>query len=552
MDFGGHMMKPRQWARKAIACFISLFLAASFHNIIAGWVYAQPVSFVTAKEFSAGSGPVASRVGDFNQDGNQDLAVANRFSNNVSVLLGNGDGTFQMAVNFPVGGSPNSLVVGYFNGDSIQDFAVANSTPNPSISVLLGNGNGTFQPASNFPAGASTRSIDAGDFNGDHILDLIVATGGGVAVHLGNGNGTFRAPLITPGAGNFVIGYFNDDGILDVAYTDLFGVMVRTGNGDGTFRSPIPSPGVTGSLVVGYFNRDDIADLAVAHFAETVPQPTVEILLGNGDGTFRSGGSFSGAFVANELVVDDFNGDNIADLANLYSGNVFVALGRGDGTFHVLGVSFPVRRGVSIVVGEFNGDGRKDLAVTGDGAVSVALGYGDGTFQVTWNYELGAGLPSLVGSSTVALGEFNGDVIPDLAIAIASLPRRISILLGNGDGSFRWAFDFPTGSDESNPECLAVGEFNRDGIQDLVIASRGCVGILLGNRNGTFQPAVNFPGVDNPSSITLGYFNGDAFQDLAVVPFGASGISVLLGNGEGTFQAPLFFDTGVPLFFAAE
>ena len=176
-----------------------------------------PVSFVGPKTFPAGTDPVASVVGDFNRDGNKDLAVANRGSNDVSVLLGNGDGTFRPPVNFPVGGSPNSIVMDYFNGDSIQDLAVANASPK-SISVLLGNGNGTFQPALNFPAGASSApSIDRGDFNGDHLLDLIVGTSAGIAVHLGNGNGTFRAPLNTAATGNFVAGYFNNDGILDVA-----------------------------------------------------------------------------------------------------------------------------------------------------------------------------------------------------------------------------------------------------------------------------------------------------------------------------------------------
>jgi hypothetical protein len=90
-----------------------------------------------------------------------------------------------------------------------------------------------------------------------------------------------------------------------------------------------------------------------------------------------------------------------------------------------------------------------------------------------------------------------------------------------------------------------VGEFNRDGIQDLVTASGGTVGLLLGNGNGTFQPVINFPGAANPSGIAIGYFNPDAFQDLAVVASG--GISVLLGNGDGTLQAPLFIDTGVPV-----
>src|SRR5262245_28377019 len=145
------MTKPREY-RKRFSWLIYLFLIAGLHNITAGWSHAREVSFVSAKKVAAESGSLAA--GDFNGDGNRDLIVANE--NNTSVLLGNGDGTFQTAVK--VGGPGSFPVVGYFNGDSIQDLAVA--TPNGNISVLLGNGNGTFGAALEFPVGAQVQSME--------------------------------------------------------------------------------------------------------------------------------------------------------------------------------------------------------------------------------------------------------------------------------------------------------------------------------------------------------------------------------------------------------
>ena len=210
------MTKPGQYVPKAVGRFIYLFLVAGFYGMIAGSLHAQSVSFVAPKSFSAGENPVSTAVGDFNRDGNRDLAVANAGSSNVSVLLGNGDGTFQPAVNYPVPGSPDGVVVSYFNGDSIQDLAVGE---NSSVSLLLGNGNGTFQPARSFPVTPTFEvGMDFGDFNNDGFQDVVVPG----ALLLGNGNGTFRPPLSAPtstcgGTPCMVAGYFNDDGILDIA-----------------------------------------------------------------------------------------------------------------------------------------------------------------------------------------------------------------------------------------------------------------------------------------------------------------------------------------------
>ena len=256
---------------------------------------------------------------------------------------------------------------------------------------------------------------------------------------------------------DYVVGFFNDDGILDVATNGIgpgasgySGVLVRFGNGDGTFQAPIAGaptfqpvfPLSINTVTTGYFNRDAIADLAVTYSAGTSEFSNGAILLGNGDGTFRAveGEAFSPSL----LAVDDVNGDNIADLL-IGNRGISVKLGRGDGTFRSSVLSFVVE-GSTTIVGEFNGDGHKDFATTGAAGVSVALGYGDGTFQTTWKYGL-AGTIVIdsvfnrpVESATLALGEFNGDGIKDLAVYGAG---RLAVLLGNGDGSFRWAFDYP-------------------------------------------------------------------------------------------------------------
>jgi hypothetical protein len=133
-------------------------------------------TFQAARNFAAGIRPYSVAVGDFNGDGTPDLAVANdTFSGTVSVLLGNGDGTFQAARNFAAGSYPYSVAVGDFTGDGTLDLAVANDTFSGTVSVLLGNGDGTFQAARNYAAGARPKSVAVGDFNGDGTLDLAVA-----------------------------------------------------------------------------------------------------------------------------------------------------------------------------------------------------------------------------------------------------------------------------------------------------------------------------------------------------------------------------------------
>src|SRR5581483_10570988 len=149
-----------------------------------------------AASYAVGSFPYSVAVGDFNGDGKPDLVTANNESNNVSVLLGNGDGTFQPHQDYAVGSFPYSVAVGDFNGDGKQDLATAanNGYPNGAVSVLLGNGDGTFQPYQDYAVGFNPQSVAAGDFNGDGKLDLATANSQSnyVSVLLGNGDGTFQ------------------------------------------------------------------------------------------------------------------------------------------------------------------------------------------------------------------------------------------------------------------------------------------------------------------------------------------------------------------------
>ena len=346
----------------------------------------QP-SFLTLGPYSVGNGPTAVAVGNFNGDSYPDLVVANGADSTVSVLLGNGDGTFSTATNspIPVGNNPTAVAVGNFNGAVYPDLVVANGGDN-TVSVLLGNGNGTFQSAVPYSVGASPSAVAVGDVNGDGKLDLVVANAGGT-------------------------------------------VSVLLGNGDGTFQSAVSYPvGATPSAVaVGDFNGDGNLDLVVANAGDG----TVSVLLGHGDGTFMTAVPYAVGTGPTAVAVGDGDIDGIADImvaSGGTSGNLSVLVGNGDGTFKAA-VSYRVGKSPSAVaVGDFNGDGKQDVAVTnaGDNTVSILLGNGDCTFQASTPSTLPVGTNPV----SLAVGDFNQDVQPDFAVANQG-DNDVSILLNN-------------------------------------------------------------------------------------------------------------------------
>jgi hypothetical protein len=359
-------------------------------------------SFGTTTKYSIGGGITNQSfvaVGDFNDDGKQDLAVTNQLSNIVSILLGNGDGSFQPEVSLSTGPGPVYASIGDLNGDGKQDLVVANLLDG-TVSVFLGTGGGNFQSAVSYSAGPQPVSVALGDFDGDGRQDVVVANGDSsneVTVLLGNGNGTLQSGLsyqCGANPANVAVGDFNGDGNQDlVVPNDIIAgpgsVSVLLGNGDGTFRSPISYPvGDNPSfVVVGDFDEDGFQDLAATNEGSS----DVSVLLGDGHGTFQLLANYPTGKSPSSLSVGDFNGDGTEDLV-IASSPVSVYLGVAHGQFQPA-VAPAVAGAQIIVVGDFNGDGMDDLVVTNGEVpvVSTLLGVQQASYSASGISVIGQG-----------------------------------------------------------------------------------------------------------------------------------------------------------------
>jgi hypothetical protein len=361
-----------------------------------------------------GVGPQKAGVADFNRDGTPDILSLNSSGSSMTVLLGNGDGTFQPGITTSLGAYPQAFAIGDLNSDGIPD-AVTNDADNNQIYILLGNEDGTFGK----PVILSDLSgpFVLGDFNSDGKLDLaLLVTGSLVSIYSGNGDGTFGSPfMVQIPSGDyrtFSTADVNRDGNPDFVLglnSDSGGFLVILGNGDGTFHAQGTYPNAGGgfepSTTIGDVNGDGIPDVVMGG------GNIIGISLGKGDGTFLNGNSYQTSPYIYGVTVGDVNGDGKADLiaaisqATASTSYATVLLGNGDGTFSAP-VNIPTGfNPESIAVADFNRDGRLDLLTADQAAngVSVLINTGMTTCIYSVDLSLTVPVPAAGGNGTATV-----------------------------------------------------------------------------------------------------------------------------------------------------
>ncbi|HSZ54400.1 MAG TPA: FG-GAP-like repeat-containing protein [Tepidisphaeraceae bacterium] len=508
------------------------FVAESLERRV---LLSAPVAFQALQTFAAGGNPSDLTTADLNGDGKPDLAVAE--ATGVSILLGNGNGTFQAPITFASATSPNvpaNVVAADFNGDGKQDLAFGGAGSTRAIGVLLGNGNGTFETLQTFGLGASGLIyVAAADLNGDGKVDLLSDVAGGVQVLLGNGNGTFGPPQTFsagPDPGAIGVADLNGDGKPDFVVADRFDLVVSVflGNGNGTFQAQNTFAATGTSSPYSVVNSVDIADVNGDGKRDLVvggQTSSTDVFLGNGNGTFQAAQTVATGPTF-DTALADVNADGKLDLIaiSLYDDAAVVLPGNGDGTFgppRAFGVGL---NPIGVAVADMNGDGKPDLIVSSE-------------------------------NPKAAIGELLGDVPP----VVQSIDRDnpVSTVTSDDSVSFTVTFTEPVtgveasdftltlnGPSVSGPIVVTPGSSSIYTVTVNAISGSGTLGLNVVIDNGTITDLAGNPLAKStgtavfqitqtlivgagPSSLATADLNGDGTPDLVVANSSASSVSVL-------------------------
>ena len=523
-------------------------------------------TFSNQTTYSTGDGtkPLSIAVGDFNNDSQLDIVVANGMTNNVGIFLGHGNGTFSSQTTFSTGvnSHPYAVAVDDFNNDNRLDVAVANSGSH-NVGIFLGYGDGTFASqvtySTDFDSDYQPNSIAVGDFNNDSQLDLVVTNlfSSNIGVFHGYGNGTFSNQMtystkMGTRPNNAVVGDLNNDGQVDIVVTlsAVSGILVFLGNGNGTFSRQLiyttGSQSAPSACVLADVNNDHRLDAVVTDEATG----KVVILHGDGHGHFfdvryYSTGSDSSP---KSVTFGDFNNDNILDIvvANFNVGTIGVFLsftyisGVREGTYSTGSFSHPR----AVTLADFNKDEKLDIAMTNYGLGNVGVLLNDANKAFGVQIMLSTGDLSLPAS--IAAGDLNSDSELDLVVANSG-SENLGILYGQGNGSFSSQTTFSTGL-RSIPISVMIADINDDKKLDIVVADCATDSILtllkydIGalEKHGMHSTGTN----SFPVSVAVGDLNNDGWLDFVVANYGSHHVGVFLGLGHGFFSNQTTYPTG--------
>jgi len=556
---------------------IDIFSTSVFEDSITVLINDGTGTFAEAAEspFPTGQRSGDLEVGDLNGDQNIDIVTVNEQSQDLTILLGNGQGSFSPAgsnVVFNFSGAPTGINLEDWDLDGDADAFIVSCCsilPDGSlgtgVSVLESDGVGNFEELTNIPVGSNIGSLPTGDFDGDGDSDIALITADStISILQNNGSGQFSLGAMSPPIDDkdprlITVGDFSGDGIADVATinrtTDDLSILISDGSGG--FSSIFPTALSFGvdpvAIALADINSDGKQDALVTRRA----RGDIQILRGVGNGLFQDGGIISLTGVnprtrePSGIQAVDLNDDTFEDVvvAKGPENSVAVFLGDGAGGFSAApGSPYPVNLGGrDIAVGDVDADGLADIAALGFSADAVAILLGNGAGEFTL---AGDGNPIPVGDGPVAIKLFDldSDGIGEI-ITTNQIDNSVSILKSDGSGGFVSALPSPL-SPGTRPQDVDVGDFDGDGNQDLaVINGTGRdIAIFLGDSEFQFQHApaspITLPGLRG-ENIKTADLDDDGDLDIVATYGIPNGTLVLLNDGSGQFTTR--GDTPFPL-----
>jgi len=529
------------------ACLTSLICAQTSAPASAQY---SPASFLSAPFFHLSGTPTSIATGDLNGDGKLDLITTNWSTGKVTVSLGLGNGKFSTGVDYAAGSHPGSMLVTDMDGDGHADVVVANQSEG-TVRVLLGSGNGKLQQPQSYSIDFNPAFIAAGDVNGDGKTDLIISGGSfrRLAILLNQGGGSLGNPIqhaLSKNSTSFAIADLNVDGHADVALANEDGtISVLLGAGDGSFRSTADvkiAQGPLSSILAADFDHDGKVDLAVTLSNEK----QLSILKGKGNGGFDSPAAYRVGSNPVAISLGDMDEDGIPDLVVTNQGsNTFSILGgNSDGTFKSSLDYVAGKSPLAAVTGDFYGTGHLDLALINSGSQTVSLpgGNGDGTFRAARAYSVDL-QPKAVAFGNLTSGKTSDLVVTNFCGSDPTCKSGTVSVMAASESGYRLASTYSVGA---GPVAVALVNVDGDRNLDIVALNRidKTISILLGLGGGIFQQQFTLPLAAAPVAFAAGDFNHDGKIDLAVVGDCGSAkcaqpgtLEVLYGTGEGGFRS---------------